>query len=255
MVDISSLIGGHKMKEVSSNKYKSMLWLLVAVALLLLTCIIYSSLDNPKKDNDSMAINEVITETIEEDRVDPDITGTELVESTNEVAVASAEIEVDPYSIIESEIEALRNKDAAMVNKYFGESTVFTPDAIADRLTATVVSFVSSNDTDNAEIIIHICTLDYDKMNEAAKEIKTNLESEADKNTEDKKVEDISNTTNIEVAKGVVSGDFDLHYNIPVKIENGSVVVTEELKQAITGNWYKGVNITLESVDCHIDKK
>ena len=242
------------MKKVNITKYSSLIWLLVAVALLLLTFTIHGSLKETNVE-ESMAVNEVITETIEEETVKTENTETELVESTNEVAVASAKIVEDPYSIVETEIEALKNKDATMVNKYFGESTVFTADAIADRLTATVVSFVSSKEIENnQEIVVHICTLDYDKMNEAAKEIKSGLETEAEE-SDGATTEEIANTTNKEVAKGVVSGDFDLHYNIPIIIENGSVVVTEELKQAITGNWYKGVNITLESVECHLEKK
>lgn len=242
------------MKKVNITKYSSLIWLLVAVALLLLTFTIHGSLKETNVE-ESMAVNEVITETIEEETVKTENTETELVESTNEVAVASAKIVEDPYSIVETEIEALKNKDATMVNKYFGESTVFTADAIADRLTATVVSFVSSKEIENnQEIVVHICTLDYDKMNEAAKEIKSSIETEAEE-SDGATTEEIANTTNKEVAKGVVSGDFDLHYNIPIRIENGSVVVTEELKQAITGNWYKGVNITLESVECHLEKK
>lgn len=242
------------MKKVNITKYSSLIWLLVAVALLLLTFTIHGSLKETNVE-ESMAVNEVITETIEEETVKTENTETELVESTNEVALASAKIVEDPYSIVETEIEALKNKDVTMVNKYFGESTVFTADAIADRLTATVVSFVSSKEIENnQEIVVHICTLDYDKMNEAAKEIKSSLETEAEE-SDGATTDEIANTTNKEVAKGVVSGDFDLHYNIPIRIENGSVVVTEELKQAITGNWYKGVNITLESVECHLEKK
>ena len=157
------------MKKVNITKYSSLIWLLVAVALLLLTFTIHGSLKETNVE-ESMAVNEVITETIEEETVKTENTETELVESTNEVAVASAKIVEDPYSIVETEIEALKNKDATMVNKYFGESTVFTADAIADRLTATVVSFVSSKEIENnQEIVVHICTLDYDKMNEAAK--------------------------------------------------------------------------------------
>ena len=58
---------------------------------------------------------------------------------------------------------------------------------------------------------------------------------------------------NIEIAKGVVNGNYDLHYTIPVTVENCAVVVTEEIKQALTGGWYTGVGTALANVECPVN--
>jgi hypothetical protein len=165
------------------------------------------------------------------------------------IETSSIVYDSNPFEVFQSEIELLRSADSDTVKKYFGDSDTFTPEIISDRVTASAVSFVSStaNEDGTTELVVHICTLDYDAMNEAAASIKSKLSEE---NTST----NIDDDTKLEVAKGVVKGDYDLHYTIPVTVKDGQVVVTEQLKQAITGNWYHGVNVQLQSVECPLDK-
>lgn len=153
---------------------------------------------------------------------------------------------LDPYMVVMGEFDRLKAKDADLTKKYFGESDVFTVETVADKLTATVISFVQSEATEEqTKIVIHVCALDYDKMKEASNKAKEQL-SLVEENT----AEMVDELVKKEVAKGVVQGNYDVHYNIPVIISDNQVVVTEELKQAITGNWYHGINIDLVEVDC-----
>lgn len=214
------------------------------------------------KNTDILAVNDIISEPIESTDIENDTDGlsedrqAETAEETHEQSgdtndtsgVAPAELtqsqeSADPYSILAKDIQALKDGDTATIARYFGDSTAFTSKSISDKLTATVVTFVSSEQTETGtKLIVHICTLDYNK-----------LKTQSDTLTAEKASE-LSEDDKIELAKGVVQGLYDLHYNIPVEIQNGQVVVTEELKQAITGNWYTGVDVSLTTVDCPISK-
>lgn len=210
----------------------------VIIALLLGFIIINNNSEkNVLTLEEPQALNEVIEES------------TELVD-THEIIPRSAPLEtvsVDPYEVIAHDIELLKNKDKFIVERYFGNSDVFTADAIADKLSATIVSFLSSEETeDGVKVIVHICTLDYDKMKEASNNIKNEIVSNND-SEENIVVED---EIKKEVAKGVVTGQFDLHYNIPVLVKNNEIIISEEYKQALTGNWYHGVSTELQSVEC-----
>lgn len=158
--------------------------------------------------------------------------------------------EDEAYKKIENELELLKQYDKDTVRKYFGESTEFTEDTIADKLTATRISFISAEcNKDTAYVIVHICTLDYNKMSQDYMAYKQGLVQENESISD----EDIKRETNIEVAKGVLDGRYNVHYNIPVTVSTNGVIVSEQYKQAITGNWYKGVGIGLESTSCPLN--
>lgn len=170
---------------------------------------------------------------------------------------------LDPYETIQLELDLLKDKDILTTEKYFGMSEVFTPDKIADRLAATVVTFISKENLGDGsnKVILHICTLDYNKMQSKSNEVYSELnaatatpmpDNEADSPETLANMEeiDIDSEVKKEVAKGVVTGDFEVHYTIPIIVKDGSVVVTEELKQALTGNWYTGIGTSLKEVEC-----
>lgn len=170
---------------------------------------------------------------------------------------------LDPYETIQLELDQLKDKDTLTTEKYFGMSEVFTPDKVADRLAATVVTFISKENLEDGsnKVILHICTLDYNKMQSKSNEVYSELntatatpmpDNEADSPETPANMEeiDIDSEVKKEVAKGVVTGDFEVHYTIPIIVKDGSVVVTEELKQALTGNWYTGIGTSLKEVEC-----
>lgn len=150
----------------------------------------------------------------------------------------------DPTEVIQYDIERLRLADKDMAAKYFGMSTAFNADNIADKIAAALISFVKTDSTSDTEetVIVHICTLDYTAMrNETNNKVyEATMSGAADPEKEAQK----------EVAKGIIEGKFDVHFNIPVTVKDNEVVITEEFKQALTGNWYHGVNTTLRSVEC-----
>ena len=157
--------------------------------------------------------------------------------ATNDIVV-----ETDPYELIYNDIENIKAGDANTITRYFGSSEVFSPDIVSDKLAATMVSFISSETKEDGtiEVLIHICALDYDLMVNDTNSLR--MASEDGQMDED--------VIKKEIAKGIVRGDYDVHYTIPVVVSNNTVKVTEELKQVITGNWYNGLNIVLTQVDC-----
>ena len=151
----------------------------------------------------------------------------------------------DPYQIIVSDIEAIKSSNQTVIEKYFGGSATFSPDIVADKLAATTVTFVSSEVIDTTTTVnVHICTLDYNKMLEADKKFK---QEQLDKGETEENSKEFSKK---ELAKGVVNGEYALHYTVPVKVANGSVEITEAFKEAITGGWYKGIDVQLQPVEC-----
>ncbi len=201
---------------------------------------------NNSTEVDTSSLNRSQQEIETESNINQEIQG-RSVEGADE---PDTEQSIDPYSIIASDIEAIKSMDKAVISRYFGDSDIFSADIVGDKLAATLTSFISSgeNEEGNIETIIHICTLDYNKMLDANKKLKEELinKGEVDESS-------INEQIKKELAKGVVKGDFDIHYNIPVEIVDNQVKVTEELKQAITGGWYNGINTDLQPVSCPLD--
>lgn len=205
-----------------------------------------------EESNSSVRVNNVALPNTISDKATDISNGDYYTVNTNNkesialMTVANEEVDIDPYEIIANDIEAIKNGDKEVITRYFSNSVVFSPDIVADKLAATLVSFISTNknEDENTEVLIHICTLDYKKMLEANKQIKENLISQGV--SEDEVAEQVKK----ELARGIVKGEYESHYNIPVVVENGYVRVTEELKEAITGGWYTGINTQLQNVTC-----
>lgn len=226
-----------KIKDIRKLKLYSISLIIIILVVLLLVCIVISNNKKEAKETEQLAVSEIIT-------ASSDIESTKENTELEEEIKGDVKVEaVDVYKVIQSEIELLKNKDTETIQRYFGESEVFTGEAISDKLTATVATFISQPSSDS--VVVHICSLDYTKMRDTSEELKSTMET-------NNSPEDVGNTVKKEVAKGVIKGQYDIHYNIPVIIKNGKVVVTENFKQAITGNWYKGINTYLESIECPI---
>lgn len=143
------------------------------------------------------------------------------------------------YEMISNDFKALQTSDEETVTKYFGLSDTFTSETIGDRTSAsklTCMSFEENNDG-TYTVNTHICTLDYNKMNEDF------LSELANKNEEEAKRI---------IADNLLNSKYEVHYNVPITIKDGEILISESFKQAITGNWYTGVGITLNPVDCEL---
>ncbi len=204
----------------------------------------------PESENNKDNINIKMTRNIEVPETDNQGSMEEGIDeltpySNNEIV----ENKVDPYDTIYNDIEALKAGDQITTIRYFGDSDTFTSDIVADKLAATLITFISSEERedDSTEVIVHVCALDYNLMKDDSEKLKVELSTENSEET-------LTDTVNKELAKNVVDGKYDVHYNIPVTVQDGLVKVTEELKQAITGNWYSGMNVELQTVNCILDE-
>ena len=108
---------------------------------------------------------------------------------------------------------------------------------MADRVSTTNITLVSSTalEDGNFELLIHVCTIDYNKMNSDYKAAGQNADSTAAKK---------------QVTRNLINGDYSICYNIPVLTSGNGIVISEAFKQAITGGWYIGAGVELSSVEC-----
>lgn len=175
---------------------------------------------------------------------------------------------VAPKELITLEVDKLMSGDKDTVAKLFGQSDVYSPEAVQDRVAVTRITFVDAivdGETisdlasvvgkANTEITVntHICTINYLATKEAATEIKARLTTENPEITPEELTEQVEN----EIATMTKHGDFDFHVTIPVVISyddlDGQVVITELFKTAITGGWYNSTGAELTSGECPVN--
>lgn len=254
--------------KCSQKSNKLLVAVICAVLFAVVTTVIIVALLNEKTLKDSgigpLAINDMITgqdsleinnESIEElpNTMIPKSKGTEAVEAYSldteqaESIQEDTEVMVNDPAVLTLDFEALKAKDEETVKRYFGDSKTFSPDIIANKIAATKLTIISQETLDNEtlNVVAHVCTLDYYKMQETSSTMTEELKNKGEENIEE--------AVKKEIAKMVVTGEFALHYSIPVIIQNGTVMVTEELKQAITGGWYKGLNTELKPIECPLE--
>lgn len=157
--------------------------------------------------------------------------------STRSASPADIGIDDEIFSNIQSDIAGIKQGDPDTVAKYFGTSDVFTPEKVADRVSTTNITLVSSTalEDGNFELLIHVCTIDYNKMNSDYKAAGQNADSTAAKK---------------QVTRNLINGDYSICYNIPVLTSGDGIVISEAFKQAITGGWYIGAGVELSSAEC-----
>lgn len=204
------------------------------------------------------------------------LTGCSTQDTSNLPSEASqeevvAEIIPDkPKQIIVDEINNLLKGDTDTVVKYFGESDVYTAEAVRDRVSVAKITFVSildgtkdtqeNNSIDDIEGIlngdmmatIHICTMDYLKTKEAVDSLTDRLKVENPSMAQEEMNEKVTK----EVAARAQNGEFEVHVTLPIKLEykNGkaNIIIDEAFKAVITGGWYNPTGATLISGDCPI---
>ena len=184
--------------------------------------------------------------------------------SVSEIDVANID---KPKDIIVDDINGLLDGDKEVIERYFGESDIYTDEGVRDRVSVAKVVFTgvggevkSEEEIDSigglvdgeVELDIHICTLDYRATNEAVEEITERVKREKVGISE----EELSDRVSEEVAIRAKNGEFDIHISLPVKVKyvggEGKVEVTEELKVALTGGWYNAIGAEIESGECPV---
>lgn len=102
------------------------------------------------------------------------------------------------------------------------------------------------------EVKLHICTMDYLKTKDAVDSLNTRMKSENP--TMEK--EEMNTKITAEIASRAQNGEFEAHITIPVIVHyvngEGSIVLTEELKLALTGGWYNPTQAKIVSGECPI---
>lgn len=235
------------------NNLKAVRFTVILFLLAIIVSILaFRLINNKNKDdikavsleNTSIANNQLV---INENKVEDLYTSSELIYSSK-----NDDLPVNYYDIFISDIEKLRNGDPETVIKYFGNSDTFTPEIIADRVSATTINFISNTQLENgdSEINIHICTIDYQLMNKDYEDSKNSKLSEfgVDEFT-DEQLKEASDYGKTVVAENVLNDKYRVCYNMPITIDNGEIVIKESLKQAITGGWYTGVGVELNPVE------
>ena len=162
-----------------------------------------------------------------------------ILSVTNPTSISFRPVYADLYELLVNDIEALRNADETVVKKYFGESDTFKSEVIADRVSATTINFLKYEELENGtNIYVHICTLDYPRMNSDFNDIKQSLlESNPDEADE---------LAKRELAMNLLNDEYNICYNVVVPMVDGEMQIKEGFKQAITGGWYQGSGIELE---------
>lgn len=187
--------------------------------------------------------------------VDESINSTNIEQSDNIEDENTDSIEIESriigdtrnyFTILQDDLDSIKNQNIEIIEKYFGTSDVFTPETVADRVSLSTVTLINEEVTSSneEELIIHICTVDYVKMNsDYTKYTKKYKKEGLDKN-------DAKYQAKKDVTKKMLKNKYKVCYNIPIKVSDGSIVVSEAFKQAITGGWYAGVGTKLTDVDC-----
>ena len=241
---------------------------LVVVTVLSVTIHMITKSDQ-KVEEDLLAVSLTATNKADNETIEEDVVNTENVENnqTSENSEIPAELlqsnktvmsfdvkidgtmvpeEIDYYRVFIDEFEKIKAGDKDTIVKYFGNSDVFLPEVVADRMMATEITFLSYSEDKNGdrEINIHVCTVDYQKMNNDFTSAKDNSVSNGATET------DATELAKRTVAENLINNEYKVCYNIPVIVHDGEIVPKEYLKQALTGGWYTGIGIELEPVKC-----
>ena len=163
--------------------------------------------------------------------------------------------EINYYGCIEEVVQGFKDGNVDIIQQFFGQSDVFSPEVVADRVSVSEITEIetTSNEDGTTTVEIHICTIDYNLMNSDFLEIETAEKELYDASVANGSTPEISYTDKAKraVAENLLDGKYDVGYNIPVLVNtDGTVVPTEAFKQAITGGWYNGIGIELTSVKC-----
>lgn len=159
--------------------------------------------------------------------------------------------DAEVYQALSNDIEAIKKGDTDVIARYFGVSDVFIPETVADRVSATTLTLVSNDSSEiDHQVIVHVCTIDYSRMNSDYLNVEESKRSEIKEETDESEFDTVVKK---EVTRNLINGDYDVCFNIPINVLDNELVVSEALKQAITGGWYSGAGVTLSPVECIIN--
>ena len=244
-------------------------FLLVSTTIILMMIAYITATDNENNETKALSLETTI-EVVNTDEVDEsadievasEVDPTPINEIPANVEVTTEEAlsgnTVDYFSIIVDDVEKLKAADVDTVVKYFGTSDVFTPEVIADRVSATNVNLINYEFMSDGYVRanLHICTIDYNVMNNDFNAILTEKQTEYDNAVAEGKTPEVGylEATKKQIATNLIEGKYEVCYNIPVTIDtDNNIVIAESFKQAITGGWYTGVGVTLTAADCVVE--
>lgn len=201
-----------------TEKYKTIIWLvLVAVLVLGLQCY------NQYNDKDKYSY-----------------------ETTSE---AESKIKMTPKQVIEADISKIVAGDRETIERYFGQSDVYHGLNLINRIAVAKIE-VSPVNNDETNSIIMSEGLEFGtalvklKINNISyKKVKEEVERALIKNSDNENdAETLENNITTLIMEKASAGILDNDVIIPVTIKYndgiGSVVITEELKEGLTGGWY-----------------
>lgn len=185
----------------------------------------------------------------------------EVIEELDD-GVEKTPVSIQPNEIITVLINSLVRGDEEVYHSFFGESDLFTPNSLVDKIQSASVTLIYDEEYDITEdlvadpnltysVLTHICTYNYYEMELASGEIYASLE-ETDMTDTEKKV-----VVGDVISSRLLDGEFDLHITLPIDVIYtdgvGTVDITEKLKVALTGGYYNPTNAEIINGECILD--
>lgn len=211
---------------------------------IIIILVIYIKCSRPK--NNSELSNKLNTDK----KIDTEVVNkADNIDNVNTVSNSAIDVEyTGDYSIkslIEYDIQLLKQNDKSTKERYFGESDVISDTDFGELLKYVRITELNKQDKSLNVQRIHICTLDYEKLYKERKAIRKEA---LDRNSA---ISDESVKQLINKAVDKDKNKLKKCYEIEVKAENRKLVITEQLKSAITGEWYKGIGTKLKNAKCN----
>lgn len=245
------------MKRLLENAVIARILFLVLSFAIMMVVVTWSSITDKNKREAKAVSIETSTACINEMDTDLHLDFTDniprsAIEDTESIDLKSAG--EDYFEILLNDLNNLKNGDDKTVTNYFGTSDVFTPEVIADRVSVTTMSLIdySVDELGNNVVNTHICTINYDLMNSDYTQVEAEQKEIYDAEVSKGNNPELSYTDSAKkiIAANLIEGKYNVCYNIPVTIIDNAVVVSESIKQAITGGWYNGVGVELTPAKC-----
>ena len=163
---------------------------------------------------------------------------TESNESTDDISDGYR----DAFNQFKYEVEKLQAGDIDIIHRYFGYSDAYTDYNVASVTKSTEITLLRAGDKGEFGgdlITVKIDTVDQSKIQPEREKIRDYLVSMNVAINED----DLKQAVEERVQYLYEEEGNKLTFVLTLEVLDGNVLITEELKSAITGNWYKGVDI------------
>ena len=188
---------------------------------------------------------------LEEQGEDIEQTIPEDGEVVEEVVEEVIDTTIGTMELLSKNLESLQNGDINTIGKWFGSGTEFTAERVKDATKSAKITVEENNDDAEKSLKIHVCNLDYRKINLKKVELNNQYQKKNSAMNEGDRLSLVDKAIN----ELIESGEYDKHYILDVRSDNGVLEISEELKQAITGGWYWGTGEELQGYVCTYDNK